>query len=132
MPNESLKGDNARSTSNPSDTNSSPHPAYLRTGRPLRRAATKSTYVDSDDTDSVMSDDVLKVCNKTNPSKPSASGPSATWMAEQNKRTLSPIFGVKPNKVYKCSSSPTYSISSSGASICCSEHNDSDSDATFD
>ena len=34
--------------------------------------------------------------------------------------------------MYKCSNSPTYSISSRGASVCCSEHNNSDSDATFD
>ena len=66
--NESSKGDNVYSTLHQSVTNSLPHPAYSRTGRPLCRAATKSTYVDSYYADSDMSDDVPKVCNKTNPS----------------------------------------------------------------
>ena len=70
--------------------------------------------------------------NRTNPSKLSSTGPSATRIAAQNKGTVSAVFGVKPNKGYKCSSSPTYSISSSGASTCHSEHIDSDSEATFD
>ena len=45
---------------------------------------------------------------------------------------MSPVFAVKPIKGYKCSSSPTYSIRSSGASTCHSVHNDSNSEATFD
>ena len=105
-------------------------------GRPLRQAATKSTYADSDDVDNGASIAVPKVGNRAHhskpSSKPSSSGPSASRIAAQNKRTVSPEFGLKSNKVYKCLNSPTYSISSSGASVCCSEHSESDSDATFD
>ena len=105
-------------------------------GRPLRQAATKSTYADSDDVDNGASIAVPKVGNRAHhskpSSKPSSSGPSASRIAAQNKRTVSPEFGLKSNKVYKRLNSPTYSISSSGASVCCSEHSESDSDATFD
>ena len=37
-----------------------------------------------------------------------------------------------PSKVYKCSNSPTYSITSIGASKCHSDHDETDSDVTFD
>ena len=45
---------------------------------------------------------------------------------------MSPILGVKPNKVYKHSCSLNYSISSSGSSTYWPEQSDSDSEATFD
>ena len=67
-----------------------------------------------------------------NLSKLSSSGLSAEWIAAQNKRTVSPVFGVKPNKVYKCSSSPSYSVSSSISSTYRPQQSDSDSEATFD
>ena len=81
--------------------------------------------------DSGASTAVPKVGNRIRRSKPSSAGPSASRIAAQNERTVSPEYGLKSNKVYKYSSGPTYSISSRGASVCCSEHNESDSDATF-
>ena len=52
----------------------------------------------------------------------------------QNKKTVTPEFGLKASKVYKRSNSPTstYSITSSGTSECHSDHDDDDSDVTFD
>ena len=77
-----------------------------------------------------MSAVVPKVDNRTPRSKPSSSGPSASRIAAQNKKTVAPEFGVKASNVYKWSDSPTYSITSSGASECHSDHDDSD--ATFE
>ena len=89
-------------------------------------------YVESDSGESDINDDTTKAGNRVNLSKPSLSGPSAERIAAQNKRTVSPVLGVKPNKVYKLSSSPSYSISSSGLSTYRPELSDSDSEATFD
>ena len=76
---------------------------------------------------------VPKADNKIPRSKPSSSGPSASRIAAQNKRTVTPKFGLKASNVYKQSDSPTYSITSSGASECYSNHeDDTDSDATFE
>ena len=112
-----------------------PRTAYSRSGRPLRATASRQTYVDLEDSDSDMDAVVLKVDNERPRSKPSSSGPSASRIAAQNKKTVTPEFGLKANKVYKRSDSPTYSITSSGASECYSDHDvddDTDSDATFE
>ena len=102
-------------------------------GRPIRTAASRQTYVDSGDSDSNVSVVVLKVDNRTPRSKPSSPGPSACRIAAQNKKTVTPEFGLKASNVYKWSDSPTYSITSSGASECHSDHDeDDDSDATFE
>ena len=80
-----------------------------------------------------MSAVVPKVAIKTPRSKPSSSGPSASRIAAQNKKTVTPEFGLKASNVYKRSDSPTYSITSSGASECYSDHDENtDSDATFE
>ena len=89
--------------------------------------------MDSEDSDSDVSAVVLKVDNRTPHSKPSSSGPSASRIAAQNKKTVAPEFGMKASNVYKWSDRPTYSITSSGASECYSDHDeDDDSDATFE
>ena len=80
--------------------------------------------MDSEDSDSDVSAVVPKVDNRTPHSKPSSSGPSASRIAAQNKKTVTPEFGVKASNVYKWSDSPTYSITSSGASECHSDHDD--------
>ena len=80
-----------------------------------------------------MSVAVPKADNKTPRSKPSSSGPSASRIAAQNKKTIAPEFGLHTGKVYKRSDSPAYSITSSGASECHSDHDeDTDSDAMFE
>ena len=127
-----MKGDNGVNTPQLNVSNTPPHPAYSRSGRPLCRTANKSTYVESDNGESDISDDVPKVNNRVNLSEPSSSGPSAEQIGAQNKRTVSPVFGVKLNKVYKGSSSPSYSVSSSGSSTYWPQQSDSDSEATFD
>ena len=88
--------------------------------------------MDSEDSDSDVSVVVPKVDNRTPHSKPSSSGPSASRIAAQNKKTVTPEFGLKVSKVYKRSDSPTYLITSSGASECHSDHDEDDSDATFE
>ena len=89
--------------------------------------------MDSEDSDSDVSAVVPKVDNRIPRSKPSSSGPSASRIAAQNKKTVAPEFGVKASNVYKWSDSPTYSITSSGVSECYSDHDeDDDSDATFE
>ena len=89
--------------------------------------------MESEDSDSDMSAVVPKVDNRTPHSKPSSSGPSASRIVAQNKKTVTPEFGVKASNVYKWSDSPTYSITSSGVSECYSDHDeDDDSDATFE
>ena len=112
-----------------------PCTAYSRSGRPLRAAASRQKYVDLEDSDSDIDVADLKVDNKLPQSKPSSSGPSASRIAAQNKKTVAPEFGLKASKVYKGSESPTYSITSSGTSECYSDHNvddDTDSNATFE
>ena len=137
MPNDKIpsvhaKGDNTGAGSN-SDVKQSPScTAYSRSCRPLRTAASKPTYVDAEENDSDVSTAVLKGENRTSRSKPSSSGPSASRIAAQNKRTRTLEVGLKPSKVYKRSNSPTYSITSSGASECHSDHDENDSDVTFD
>ena len=136
------KRDNKGTASNTSAEQSSqahtscqpiPHTAYSRLGRPLRTTASRQTYVDPEDSDSDVSAVVLKADNKTPHSKPSSSGPSASRIAAQNKNTVAPEFGLKASNMYKWSDSPTYSITSSGASECYSDHDeDNDSDATFE
>ena len=91
-----------------------PRTAYSRLGRPLRTTASRQKYADPEDSDSDAV--VPKVDNKTPRSKPSSSGPSASRIAAQNKKTVAPEFGLKASNVYKRSDSPTYSITSSGAS----------------
>ena len=87
-----VKGDNTGTASNSDDEQSPlpppplPHTAYSKTGRPLQTAASKQTYVDSEDSDSDMSAVVPKVDNRTPHSKPSSSGPSASRIAAQNKK----------------------------------------------
>ena len=89
--------------------------------------------MDSEDSGSDVSAVVPKVDNRTPRSKPSSSGPSASRIAAQNKKTVTPEFGMKASNVYKWSDSPTYLITSSGASECHSDHDeDDDSDATFE
>ena len=143
MPNDKTptvraKGDNTGTASNTNDEQPPPppplipHTAYSKTGRPLQTTASKQTYVDSEDSDSDVSTVVLKVDNRTPRSKPSSSGPSASRIATQNKKTVTPEFGLKASKVYKRSDSPTYSIKSSGASKGHSDHDEDNSDATFD
>ena len=90
-------------------------------------------YVDPEDSDSDASVVVPKADNKTPQSKPSSSGPFASRIAAQNKKTVAPEFGLKASKVCKRSDSPTYSITTSGASECYPDHDeDTDSDATFE
>ena len=79
-----------------------------------------------------MSAPIPKGDNRTPHSKPNSLGPSASRIAAQNKKTVTPEVGLKASKVYKWSDSPTYSITSSGASECYSDHDDSNSDVTFD
>ena len=98
MPNDKTstvraKGDNTGTVSNSDDEQSPPpapppppHTAYSKTGRPLRTAASKQTYVDSEDSDSDVSTTVPKVDNRIPHSKPSSSGPSASRIAAQNKK----------------------------------------------
>ena len=130
--NNCSKGDNSDNTPQSDVSNIPLHPTYSRSGRPLHKTANKSIYVESDNGESDISDDVLKVGNRVNLSKPSSSWPSAEQIAAQNKRTVSPVFGIKPNKVYKHPSSPSYSVSSSGLSTYRPEQSDSDLEATFD
>ena len=147
LPNENYltvcaKGDNKGTASNTSaeqspqaHTSHQPIPctAYSRSGRPLRTTVSRQTYVDPEDSDSDVSAVVPKADNKTPHSKPSSSGPSASRIAAQNKKTVAPEFGLKASNVYKRSDSPTYSITSSGASECYSDHDeDTDSDVTFE
>ena len=89
--------------------------------------------MDSEDSDSDVSVVVLKVDNRTPHSKPSSSGPSASRIVAQNKKTVTPEFGLKASNVYKRSDSPTYLITSSDASECHSDHDeDDDHNATFE
>ena len=127
---EHTKGDNEENTSTHTNDNPSPQPSVSHSGRPLRKSVAKHINVEPDVTESSSDDEVLKVDNKKNSSKPSSSRPSASRIAAQKRCTVSPILGVKPKKAYKCSASPAYSISSSEASVCCSQHsgNNSDSD----
>ena len=147
LPNENYptvcaKGDNKGTASNMSAEQSPqahishqpiPCTAYSRLGRPLRTTASRQMYADLEDSDSDVSAVVPKADNKTPHSKPSSSGPSASRIAAQNKKTVAPEFGLKASNMYKRSDSPTYSITSSGASECYSDHDeDTDSDATFE
>ena len=147
LPNENYptvhaKGDNKGTASNKSVEQSPqahttcepvPSTAYSRSGRSLHTTASKQMYVDPAESDSDVSAVVPKADNKPPRSKPSSSRPSASRIVAQNKRTVAPEFGLKASKVYKRSDSPTYSITSSGASECHSDHNeDTDSDATFE
>ena len=115
LPNENyttvhVKGDNKGTTATMNNeqlpqahTSHQPVPstAYSRLGRPLRRTALRQTYVDPEDSDSDVSVAVLKADNKTPRSKPRSSGPSASRIAAQNKKTVAPEFGLKASKVYK-------------------------------
>ena len=147
LPNENYltvraKGDNKGTASNMSAEKSPqahtpcqpiPHTAYSRSGRPLQTTVSRQTYADPEDSDSDVSAVVPKADNKTSHSKPSSSGPSASRIVAQNKKTVAPEFGLKASNVYKRSDSPTYSITSSGASECYSDHDeDTNSDATFE
>ena len=110
-----------------------PCTAYSRLGRPLQTTVSRQTYADPEDSDSDVNAVVPKADNKTPHSKPGSSGPCASRIAAQNKKTVAPEFGLKASKVYKRSDSPTYSITSSGASECHSDHDeDTDSDAMFE
>ena len=77
------KGDNTGTAPTVDDEQSSQvhSPVYSKSGRPLRTAASKQTYVDCDDSensDSELSTVVPKVDNRTSRSKPRSSGPSAS------------------------------------------------------
>ena len=105
-----VKGDNNGTASNmnteqspEAHTSRQPVPctAYSRLGRPLRTTASRPTYADPEDSDSDVDAVVPKVDNKTPQSKPSSSGPSASRIAAQNKKTVAPEFGLKANNVYK-------------------------------
>ena len=110
-----------------------PCTTYSRSGRPLHTTASRQMYMDPADSDSDVSAVVPKADNKIPHLKPSSSGPSASRIAAQNKKTVAPEFGLKASNVYKRSDSPTYSITSSGASQCYSDHKeDTDSDATIE
>ena len=90
-------------------------------------------YADPEDSDSDASAVVPKADNKRPRSKHSSSGPSASGIAAQNKKTVTPEFALKASNMYKQSDSPTFSITSSGASECYSDHDeDTDSDAIFE
>ena len=71
------KWDNIGNTNQADVASSAPCRAYLKTGRPLQRAAKKSMYVESDSGESDINDDATKAGNRVNLSKPSSSGPSA-------------------------------------------------------
>ena len=115
LPNENYptvcaKGDNKGTASNTNAEQSPqahascqpiPHTVYSRSGRPLRKTASRQTYADPEDSDSDASAVVPKVDNKTPRSKPSSSGPSASRIAAQNKKTVAPEFGLKASNVYK-------------------------------
>ena len=79
------KGDNVDIVTDTDAKNSPPCLAYSRMSRPLRQAATKSTYADSDDADNGASIAVPKVGNRAHhskpSSKPSSSRPSASRIA---------------------------------------------------
>ena len=105
-----VKGDNKGTATNTNNEQSPqahtsrqpiPSTAYSRSGRPLQKTASRQTYVDPEDSDSDVSVVVLKADNKTPRSKPSSSGPSASRIAAQNKKTVAPEFGLKASKVYK-------------------------------
>ena len=147
LPNENYptvhaKGDNKGTATNTNNEQSPqantscqpiPSTAYSRSGRPLQKTASRQSYVDPEDSDSDASVVVPKADNKTPQSKPNSSGSSASRIAAQNKKTVTPEFGLKASKVYKQSDSPTYLITSSGASKCYSDHDeDTDPDATFE
>ena len=131
------KGDNNGTASN-TNTEQSPEAHTSRQPMPrtaysLQTTASRQTYVDPEDSDSDVDAVVPKVDNKTPQSKPSSSGPSASRIAAQNKKTFGPEFGLKASHVYKRSDSSTYLITSSGASECYSDHDDdTNSDATFE
>ena len=104
------KGDNNGTASN-TNTEQSPQAhtsrqpvpctVYSRSGRPLQTTASRQTYADSEDSDSDVNAVVPKADNKTPRSKPSSSGPSASRIAAQNKKTITPEFGLKASNVYK-------------------------------
>ena len=129
---QDVKGDNTEDAGNTNYTESPSHPVLSQSGRPLRCAAAKSVYMDPESDGSCSDESVVRRGNKHNLSKPSSSGPSVERIATQNKRTESPVLGIKPSKVYKHSSSPSYSISSSGSSTYHPDLSDNYSDATFE
>ena len=104
------KGDNNGTTSNTNTEQSPeahtsrqpvPHTAYSRSGRPLRTTASRPMYADPEDSDSDVDAVVLKVDNKRSRLKPIFLGPSASRIAAQNKKTVTPEFGLKASNVYK-------------------------------
>ena len=115
LPNENYptvraKGDNNGTASNTNAEQSPqahtshqpvPRTVYSRSGRPLQTTASRQTYVDPEDSDSDASAVVPKADNKTPQSKPSSSGPSASRIAAQNKKTVAPEFGLKASNMYK-------------------------------
>ena len=136
--NGTLKGDNTT----PDPTNSPVQCSH--SGRPIRKAtSTVLAGVDDSNGDSdYVSDFVKSPSRKHNYSKPHASGPSASRVAAQNKKSGVPET-VQPStsNSYKCSDSPDYSgnptdvdnASSSGSSRTFEpELSDDDSNKTFD
>ena len=138
--NKNLKGDNTVPDPPSSLTR------FSRFGRPIRKTiSTSTTGVDVSDKDSDYESDFVKSPNrKCNHSKPHASGPSASRVAAQNKKSGIPVTVLpSTSNIYKQSDSPVYSeyqtdcdnasISSSGSSQTFNpDLSDGDSDVTFD
>ena len=134
-----MKGDNTGTSSLKGTTILStplPDPLFSRSGRPLRKAVNMQSYVESSGTDSSGDEDGSKVDNKENPSRPKSTGPSAARIAAKHGHTAPPLLGLKPSKVYKCSSSPVYSVNSQETTLCSSDasglDSDNDTDGTFE
>ena len=136
--NRTLKGDNMI----PDPTNSPVQRSH--SGRPIRKAtSTVLTGVDESNGDSDYESDFVKSPGrKQNYSKPRASGPSASRVAAQNKKSGVPATVLpSTSNTYKCSDSPDYSdnpTNNDNASSSGSSHNfepdisDDESDKTFD
>ena len=130
-----MKGDNLGNTP-PKGMDVPPSPPrdtlFSHSGRPLRKAVSRQSYVESTATDISSDEDGLKVDNKENPSRPRTSRPSAARIAAQHGHTAPPLLGLKPSKAYKRSASPVYSINSKETSVCSSDASGTDSDTDTD
>ena len=134
-PDNCTKGDNTKTPSPKRNTNlliTPQDPLFSRSGRPLRSAVNKASYMDALNTDSSSDEGVLKVNNNEHPSRPKSSGPSAARIAAQHGHTVQPLMGLKPSNVYKRSASPVYSANSKETSVCSSDASDLDSDTDTD
>ena len=134
--NKSPKGDNTVP-----DPPGSPIPCS-RSGRPIRKPTTAVlTEIDATDGDSDYESYFVKSPRKRKNSKPNASGPLASRVAAQNKRSGIPTMVFPSTSNYQRSDSPEFSdnemdgdnASSSGSSQSFEpEISDGESDKTFD